>query len=183
MNELLRNARPFDIVKQDIDDLFEEAKNWLDGGTVQSEAEAEAVAKLLDMARDAKKRADAERKAENKPFDEGKKEVQARFNPILKQADAIADACKASLQPWRDRITREKAEQARIAREEAEAAERAAQEAMAKTSVADVAARAEAEKLAEAAKSAEKTAKRLNKDATTGTGLRTVWVGEIADIT
>ena len=35
-----------------------------------------------------------------------KAEVQARYNPILKRADMIADTCKKVLQPWRDRIAR-----------------------------------------------------------------------------
>lgn len=179
---ILRNSTPFDIAKQDIDDLYYEASNWLDGGEIQSQDEADMVRKLLNTSRAAKKSADAERKKENEPFDTGKKEVQARYNFLLKRADLIADCCKTTLQPWLDSIQKAKDEEARIAREEAEAAERAAQEAMAKTSVGDIEERAEAERLAETAKSAIKTATKITNSSNKNTGLRTVWAGEIVDI-
>src|SRR4051812_953059 len=81
------NMSPFDAHKVNIEDLFEEATAWLNGDGVNSEADAKAVDQLLDLAREARKAADEARKTENEPFDTGKAEVQARYNPILKRAD------------------------------------------------------------------------------------------------
>jgi len=164
------NMRPFDAHKVNIDDLFVEAQNWLNGEAVASDDEAGTVEQLLDMARQAKKAADEARKVENEPFDAGKAEVQARYNPILKRADAVADACKLVLKPWREAEKRAAAEAARAdaerIRQEADAAMRA--------SAGNVLERERAEEKLVLAKEAEKFAKRIGKVAATGNGLRAV---------
>ena len=175
-----KNMTPFDAAKLAVDDLFDEAEVWLNGDGIASQGEAEAVETLLDLARKAKKEADESRKVENEPFDTGKAEVQARYNPVLKRADMIADTCKKVLQPWRDKVAVEKAAIAEQARREAEDIRHKAEEAM-RASAGNITARADAEELLSSAKLAEKDAKKADKQATTGLGLRTTYRAELKD--
>lgn len=175
------NHRPFDLAKQSIDDLFEEATAWLDGAEIASPAEAEGVEKLLKLTREAKSTADEARKTENVPFDTGKAEVQARYNPILKRADTITDGCKAVLAPWRAKIEREKAEVAAAARAEADRLAAEAQAAI-RASAGNVLEREYAEELLETAKEAEKFATRRARAAVTGNALRTSYVPVLVDL-
>src|SRR3546814_8195285 len=69
---------PFDDIKAEIEALHEEARGWLDGEPVASQGQADALDKLKGMIRDAEKKAENLRKAEVKPFDDGKAAVQAR---------------------------------------------------------------------------------------------------------
>ena len=120
---------PFEAVRTHIDDLLTEARNWLDGQGVETQTEADAVSVLLDELRKGHKAADAARKEEAKPFDDGKAEVQARYNPILKAAETGADACKKALAPYLQKLEAQK-------RAEAEAKRREAEEAAAKAACA-----------------------------------------------
>lgn len=184
----LRNMTPFDEAQVEIDDLYDEARHWLDGTEVKTQAEADAIAKLLDMARKAKKKADDARKTDAKPFDAGKAAVQARYKPLLSKADHIADCCKAAVTPFMAAQDAMKRGAERIAREEAEAAERAAQDAMRMSNVANVEDRAKAEELAEKAKSAHAVAARLANDkgqakgGDRALGLRTTYTPELVDL-
>jgi len=179
---------PFGAISAHITDLYAEAKNFLDGDPIASEAMAGAVTDLLDQIREAEKAADDLRKAENKPFDEGKASVQAKYAPLISDTKAVkgktvlaAEACKAALAPWRQAQEAAKQEAARKAREEAEAAARAAAEAMRASQVDDLAAREEAERLVREAETAAKQANRADKAATTGTGLRSYWSPKLVD--
>lgn len=179
---------PFGAISAHITDLYAEAKNFLDGDPITSEAMAAAVTDLLDQIREAEKAADDLRKEENKPFDEGKAAVQAKYAPLISDTKAVkgktvlaAEACKAALAPWRQAQEAAKQEAARKAREEAEAAARAAAEAMRATQVDDLAAREEAERLVREAETAAKQANRADKAATTGTGLRSYWSPKLTD--
>lgn len=179
---------PFGAISAHITDLYAEAKNFLDGDPITSEAMAAAVTDLLDQIREAEKAADDLRKEENKPFDEGKAAVQAKYAPLISDTKAVkgktvlaAEACKAALAPWRQAQEAAKQEAARKAREEAEAAARAAAEAMRATQVDDLAAREEAERLVREAETAAKHANRADKAATTGTGLRSYWSPKLTD--
>lgn len=181
-------ADPFGAIKAHIEDLYSEAKNWLDGDPITTQAQADEVGKLLDMIRDAEKVADEARKAENAPFDEGKAAVQAKFAPLISDTKAVrgktvlaAEACRAALAPWRQAQEAAKQEAARTAREEAEAAARAAAKAMRASQVDDLAAREEAERLVREAEQAAKLASRADKAATTGTGLRSYWALKLTD--
>lgn len=62
-----------------IEDLFTQAKGFLDGDPVTSQAVADEIGALLAEIRQAEKAADEARKLENKPFDDGKAEVQERY--------------------------------------------------------------------------------------------------------
>jgi hypothetical protein len=179
---------PFGAISAHITDLYAEAKNFLDGDPITSESMAAAVTDLLDQIREAEKAADDLRKEENKPFDEGKAAVQAKYAPLISDTKAVkgktvlaAEACKAALAPWRQAQEAAKQEAARKAREEAEAAARAAAEAMRASQVDDLAAREEAERLVREAETAAKQANRADKAATTGTGLRSYWSPKLVD--
>lgn len=184
---------PFDLSKEEIEGLVVEARNWLDGSGVKSEADEKAISKLIDMLRKAGAVAEERRKAEAKPFDDGKAEVQARYNPLIQKDRGIVDiaikTAKAALKPWLDAkeaaIEAAAAEARRIADEQAAAAVEAIRAA--RQGEPDLEARETAEAMLVQAKHAEADARRAEKTkahATGGTraiGLRSVWRGEIAD--
>jgi len=180
---------PFEAVEDRIELLHIEATNWLDGDAIENQGQADAVSKLLDDTRKARKEADNARKVENKPFDDGKREVQGRYNPLLKKADTIADLCKKVLAPFLAKIDAEKKAVAEQARKDAEEAAAKAREAFAKADATDLAAREEAERYADDAKAAEQHAARAAKDKGTAKGgaravtLRSVFTGSITDLT
>lgn len=172
------NARPFDLCEEKINDLYGEAKNWLDGEPIASQEQAEAVQTLLRQIQEAHKQADAERVKENKPFDDGKAEVQARYAPLISDTKAVkgktvlaTDYCKRALAPWLKKLADQQAEEARAAREAAEAAAAAAQEAIRKANEAgNLTAREEAEQVVKDAKAAEQDAKAAEKARPQATG-------------
>jgi len=161
---------PFDEAQTEITDLYDEAKGWLDGEPVASEGMAEGISKLLNMIRAAKKKADEARKVEKKPFDDGAKEVQERYNPLLKKADLAADACKKALAPWLEQQEAEKRAAEAEARRIAEEKRREAEEAIRASKVDDLEAREAAEEKLKDAKKAEATANRAAKDTAKASG-------------
>jgi hypothetical protein len=76
---------PFDDIETRINDLYEEAKMWLDGEEVTEQKQADALNTLASQIREAAKEAEEMRKAEAKPFDDGKKAVQERYNPLIQK--------------------------------------------------------------------------------------------------
>src|SRR3546814_4475520 len=95
---------PYEAILTDVQDLSETAQGFLDGDPINDQATADMVAKLIDEARKGQKAAEDLRKEEAKPFDDGKKAVQAKWTPITdekkgKYALIIATAKKA-LAPW-----------------------------------------------------------------------------------
>lgn len=128
---------PFDAVKVKISDLYGEAKNWCDGGPIASQEQADEVQKLLRLIQAAEKEADAARVDENKPFDDGKAEVQARYAPLIantKSAKGMTvlavEACKKALAPWLVKLDEENQRKAEAMRLEATEKQRVALEAM-----------------------------------------------------
>lgn len=188
---------PFDEIKEEIEGLYDEAKNWLDGEPVTSQDMADGLNKLITMIRDAEKKADALRKEEVKPFDDGKKEVQARYAPLIGNTKSVRgktvlalEAAKKALTPWLEKLDNEKREAEAKAKAEAEEAQRKAEEAFRQSDVSDLAAREEAERLAEEAKQKDIAARVAAKDkaqakggAGRATGLRTYYAPEITDYT
>ncbi|WP_457659568.1 hypothetical protein [Sinorhizobium medicae] len=181
------NAPPpsdFDIIRQEIEDLYEEAKNWADGEPIQSQEMHDAIERLRESLHEAGKRADALRVEEKKPLDEQVKAIQDKFNPLIQpkrgRVDMAKSALDALLTPYRTRIAQEKAAEAAKVAAEAEAARTAATEAI-RASSGNLAAREEAEEKLADAKKLERQAGRANKAATTGLGLRTVWRAELVD--
>lgn len=180
---------PFDEAVAEVATLKEEAAHWLDGAEVSSQAEAEAIAKLLDMSRKAKKQADELRKEEAKPFDDGKKAVQAKYKPLIDDCDRIASVCKAANLPWLKKLEEERRKEEAAAREKASEEARKAQEAMQAAKANDLASREAAEQQARIAVEAEREANRAAKQKATAKGgaramsLRTVYRHEITDAT
>jgi hypothetical protein len=187
---------PFDQSKAEIEGLYLEAKNWIDGSGVTTETEAEQVSKLIDMTRKAMKTADERRVAENVQFDAGKAEVQARYAPLIAdtkstkgKAVLAIEAAKQALAPYlqrkQDEIDAAAAEARRIADEKAAAAVEAIRAS--RQGDPDLDAREAAEALLTEAKRAETAAKRVEgtkAHATGGTraiGLRAVTVATLDD--
>ncbi|WP_242221649.1 hypothetical protein [Shinella zoogloeoides] len=179
------NQSPELLLFQEIDDLYEEARNFADGEPIASQEMADAITTLREGIHEAGKKADALRVEEKKPHDDAAKAVQDKYNPYVQPKKGRVDMAKSALDslltPWRQKVAAEKAaEAARIARE-AEAAKLAAQAAM-QASAGNLAEREAAEELLADAKALEKTARRADKAATTGLGLRTVWEAELVDV-
>lgn len=178
------NQSPFDLISTEINDLFEEAKNWADGEPITSQGMHDQIERLRDGIHEAGKRADEMRKEEKRPLDDQVKAIQDRYNvfiaPKKGKVDLAKSALDALLTPWRTKVAQEKAAEAARIAQEAEAARKEAVEAIRQSS-GNLAAREEAEELLADAKRLEKTAKRADKAATTGTGLRTVWVATLTD--
>lgn len=178
------NQPPEVAIFAEIDDLYEEARNWADGEPITSQEMADAITALREGIHEAGKKADALRVEEKKPHDDAAKAVQDKYNPYVQpkkgRVDMAKSALDALLTPWRTRVAAEKAAEAARIAAEAEAARAAAQAAM-QASACNLAEREAAEALLQDAKALEKTARRSEKAATTGLGLRTVWVAELVD--
>lgn len=181
---------PFEAARERVELYYGEAQLWLDGKAIDSQEQADDLSNLLNLIREARKQADEARKQEKRPLDEAIKEIQGRYNPLLKKADMATDAAKRALQPWLDEQDRKRREEAERARQEAEAKHRAAQEAMekARQEAADLAAREDAERLAEEAKRAERAASKAAKTTAKASGgvgraasLRTTYEAQITD--
>lgn len=120
---------PYAVVKKEIDDLFDEARHWLDGEPVSTPEMAEAIQTLTRRIQAAEKKADAARVEENKPFDDGKAEVQARYNALIGKTTTVTgktkmavQLCKEALTPWLNKLEAEKQAKLEAARAEAEKA-------------------------------------------------------------
>ncbi len=182
-------ATPFDLSLEEIDGLFTEAKNWLDGSGVNSQADADGVSKLLDAARQAKKTADDARKVEKKPHDDAGKAVQERWKPILDKAELVADACKAALKPYLEKLEREKLAIAEKARREAKEKMEIAAAAIRKAheNEGNLAERETAEIMLKSAERSEAAATRAENDKAKATGgsravtLRSTWKPILTD--
>lgn len=190
-----KDPTPFEQSRDEIDGLFLEAKNWADGSPVENHAQADTIAKLRDMIRDAETLADERRKTENKPFDEGKAEVQARYADLIADTKAkkgktvlAREALNKALVPWLKKLEDEQKAAAKAARE---LADKLALEAFEKLRTAraasDLEASEQAEKLVVQANRAEAFASRAENDKAhvkgTGraVGLRSTYRPEITD--
>lgn len=177
---------PYDVSASRIADLYAEALNWCDGSPIESEEQAAEVTKLLDMIGDEIKTAEKRRRDENKPFDDGKAEVQARYGLLIGETKSITgkailarDACRKALTPWRARQEAERLAAAEVARKEAEAKAREAALAFQVMRADDLEEREVAETLAQDAKAAEAAARKAGKQV--ATGLRTIARTEVTD--
>lgn len=162
----------FEAIQTHIDDLYLEAKNWLDGQPIDSQAQADEVGRLLGLIREAEKAADEQRRKENEPHDKAKAEVQARYAPLIADTKAVrgktvlaAEACKRALAPWLEKVEAEKRAAAEAARREAEEKARiAAEAARAAAGTADLEALEQAEAMVKEAKQARTDANRADND-------------------
>jgi len=183
---------PFEAVKTRIDDLYSKAKLWLDGEPVTTQDQANALNTLENRIREAAKEAEALRKAEVKPLDDAKSEIQERFNALIGETKTVTGktvmaiaAIKSALKPYLLELDRMQREAAAKAREEAEKAERAALVAMQTRDHENLAEREEAERLVNEAKalntaaSKAEDAKAHAKGDGRATGLRSVWIAKM----
>lgn len=175
---------PYIAIFIEIDDLYDEAKNWADGEAISSQEMHDAIEKLYDGLHEAGKRADALRVEEKKPLDEKVKEIQDRYNKYIQPKKGRVDLAKSTLgallAPWRKKVADENAAIAAKQAAEAAAAKEAAEAAI-RSSSGNLGAREYAEELLADAKKLERGARLADKAATTGTGLRSVWNVNIAD--
>lgn len=166
---------PFELIKEEIEDLYQTAKDFADGEPIADQAMHDTIDKLHTALHDAGKRADAARIEEKRPLDELVQAIQDKYNPLIqpkKGRVALAkDALSALMLPWRQKVQREKEEIAAAARKEAE---RLAEEAHAKlaASTGNLAEREAAETLVKEAAAVGRFAKAATKGPT---GLRSVW--------
>ena len=169
-------------------DLELEAANWFDGAEVENQGQADEVSRIIDAARKAGSKFEADRKAEKQPHLDAGRAVDEAWKPLTAGAERVAKIGKAALTPFlveQDRIKREAEAEARRKADEAAAEARAAAQA-AETTFAGAIARDEAIERAEAAQ-AEAAALARQKANAKGAGmaravsLRSTWRGEIAD--
>lgn len=171
----------FTLFREHLDELIEQAKQFLDGQPVETDAQAEDVSRLLNMIRKAANDADEARKDEKKPHDDAAKAVQAKWKPILETADLAVATCKKALAPFLQKKEDEQRAAAEAARMEAEKQAAAARKAAENASEADLAAQTTIRVLQENAADLEKKAARLEKGRAHATGgeravgLRSVW--------
>lgn len=180
----IKNITPFEEIEHEIAELYDQIAGIT---SIENEDQHAQVTKLLADLHGAGLRAEALRVAEVKPHQDAEAAVQLRYHPLIgntKKGKGKVVRGKEVLQdilaPWRQRVADEKSAAARKAAEEAEAERVAAIEAM-RASSGDLEAREQAEQQLVSAEMAEKIAKRANKEATTGLGLRTVWTAKIVD--
>jgi hypothetical protein len=179
-----KKPTPFEMAQTEILDLYATAKDFADGEPIASAEMAEVITKLHDALHEAGRAAEALRVAEKKPLDDLIDEIQSRYNPLVQpKKGRVAlgkEALAALLTPWRAKVAAEKA--ARAAAAAADAARLQAEATAAiRASSGNLEAREKAEEMLETAKEAGKFAKREDKRATTGTGLRTVWIATLTD--
>jgi len=183
---------PYEQSKERVEELYAEAKGWLDGEPITSQAQADEIQKLMRLIQEAEKVAESHRKAEAQPFDDGKAEVQARYNPLIRETAlarprSLSSACKSALAPWLKKLDDEQRAAAEKARQEAEEKRLAAMEAMRQRDAANLADREAAEALVAEAKKAEAEAKKAEnakpqaKGAGRAASLRTYYTANVTD--
>lgn len=182
------NQSPYERIKTEIEDLYAEAKNFADGEPIANQEQADAVTELHDSLHAKGKEADDLRAKEKEPHDKAAAEVQARFNLLIGNTKTTGkgkvvlgkEVLAGLLTPWRNAEAAKKEAIARAAREEADRIAAQAQAAI-RASAGNLEAREDAEQLLRDAKATDRDAKRADKAATTGTGLRTIWHCKLED--
>lgn len=187
---------PFEMSEVTIGDLYAEAKNWLDGEPITSQAMADEVSKLIEKLRAEAAVAEERRVTEKKPFDDGAAEVQSRYNRLIEnnakakrygKAWLAINLAKDALAPWLKKLEDEQKAAAEKARKEADEKLRIAQEALRASQVADLEKREQAEALIREAEKAEANATRAEsakahaKGGARAIGLRSVWKATMTD--
>ena len=164
---------PFEAIRVHAEDLLVEVRNWADGAQIESQAQADEVARLLDEVQKADRTADAARKREVEPIDKQRDEIQARYNvyiaPLKNKAPGklplAAQALKTTLAPWLQKLDDEKRAAAAAAQAAADAKAAEARAAMQEAaSAGDFGAMEAAEELVSDASKAQADAKRAAND-------------------
>lgn len=112
---------PIEEARELVSLLDVEASAWFDGEPIKNQKQADEVARLIDAARKAKQQFDKDRKAEKQPHDEAAKAVDAKWKPVIADAERILEIAKAAQTPWLIKLDEEKRAAEEKARKEAEA--------------------------------------------------------------
>jgi len=164
---------PFEAIRVHAEDLLVEVRNWADGAQIETQAQADEVARLLDEVQKADRTADAARKREVEPIDKQRDEIQARYNvyiaPLKNKAPGklplAAAALKTTLAAWLKKLDDEKRAAAAAAQAEADAKAAEARAAMQQAATeGDFGAMEAAEELVSDASKAQADAKRAAND-------------------
>jgi len=175
------NKSPLDIIQY----LYDEATNWLDGEPVTNKRQADGLTELIHQLRSARIKADEARKEEAKPFDEGKKAVQDKYNPYIQPKKGMVDR---AIQMAQDTLAPYLLEQKRLKDKKDAQLAADAQQAMTEAidamreSSGDLEAREEAEHRLKDAKEMQKIAKKAAKE-NIAKGAQSRWDVDLIDRT
>lgn len=159
-----------------INDLFAEAKNFLDGQPIENQQQADALGDILTGMKELLRDAEKTRKAEKQPHLDAGKEVDERWKAVRSPAELTIAEATEPLTVWRVEQQRIADEKAKELREEAAKKEQQAQAA--RESATSLEEAEEAESLLKSASIAQKTANKIDRSAT---GLRTTWDIQVLD--
>ena len=161
---------PYETVKRQIEDLFQQASDYLDGEPIATQGQADDVSKLMNMIREVMAVAEAQRLAEKAPYDEAVAEIQARYNALIGETKKVTgkavlavQACKKALAPWLQKLAAEQAEAERLARIEADRLRAEAEAAVRAANAANLAEKQAAEDKLREAQDAERIARAAEK--------------------
>lgn len=157
---------PFQAIVTHLSDLLIEAANWADGKKVETQAQADAVGRLISDLREGADAAEALRVAEKAPLDEQIKAIQDRFNVWLAplknkvpgKIPVAIDALQATAKPFLDAERKRLQDIADAAEKERQDKAAAAAAAIRATDVSDLAGREAAEALVTEAEKATRAA-------------------------
>lgn len=170
---------PIDQITAEFSDVLSEAENWLDGTTVQDEAQMNAVDDLRKSARKLRLALEAGQKSASAPLHDAWKMELARWKPTLDDAGRIEKGLVALVDAFKRQLAAAQAEAKRKADAEAWEATRAAREAAAKADAANL---EQQRAVAEAERAAEEAQRRANEAAQASVkGMRTFDVTEVLD--
>jgi Sec-independent protein translocase protein TatA len=172
---------PIDEALSPFGDTISEAENWLDGASVETEAQMHAMDTLIKGVKAARKAVDDARDTATKPLHEAWKAEVARWKPTQDDLDRIVKGLVAAIDNFKRKLAAEKAAREAALRADAEAKLRAAQEAHRAANPADIEATRAAAEAERAAEDARIRAAVAAKD--TVKGMRTVDVTEVLDAT
>lgn len=161
---------PYEAAAARIADLFQQARDYLDGEPIATQGQADDVSALMRMLGEEIALANKNRVAEKKPFDDAAAEVQDRWNTLIGETKKVTgtailavQACKKALEPWLKKLADEQAAAAKAAREEADRQRAAAEAAIREADAANLAAREAAEAKIREAEAAERAARTAEK--------------------
>lgn len=159
-----------------INDLFTEAKNFLDGQPIADEGQADAYTAIMDGMKELLRDAEKTRKAEKEPFLVAGREVDERWKAATAPAQLTVKEIAKPLTVWREAQQAIKDAETAKLREEGAQKEKKAQAARESAISLE-----DAEKAEEQLKRADIAKKTANKIDRSASGMRTSWVAEVTD--
>jgi hypothetical protein len=161
-----------------LDDLMQQATDYLDGEPVTTEGQAADVELLKTSIKQVAKDIEAARVAEKKPHDDAAKAVQEKYKPHIDRAKIAADTAAKALTPWLLAEQAKRDAEAKAKREETERLVEEARLLRATAEPTDLSAKLVSEDAFKAARKAEAA---VNKADRSATGLRTYWTAQVTD--